>query len=57
MLNDNPELASTGPPDVLTTCVRYSAAGTRLVALEKTSSGPVTSRICADANVTTATRS
>ena len=54
--NSRPQLASTGPPVVVTTSVRYRADGRNREALENTSKGPVTSRICAWANVTTTTR-
>ena len=43
--NSSPQLARTGPPPVVTTWVRYRTAGRNREALEKTSSGPVTSRI------------
>ena len=43
--NSSPQLARTGPPRVVTTWVRYRTAGRKREALEKTSSGPVTSRI------------
>jgi hypothetical protein len=55
-VNWRPQLASTGPPVVVTTSVRYRADGRNREALENTSKGPVTSRICASGNVTMTTR-
>ena len=43
--NSSPQLAVTGPPREVTTSVWYVTDGRNRPALEKTSSGPVTSRI------------
>src|SRR4051794_16710083 len=56
VVNSRPLVDSTGPPATLTSCVSYWAASTNLVVLEKTSSGPVTSRIWAESKVTMTTR-
>ena len=53
--NSSPQLARTGPPRVVTTWVRYRTAGRKREALEKTSRGPVTSRIWAESKVTMTT--
>ena len=47
-----PAAGQDGAAARLTTWVRYEAAGRNRVALENTSSGPVTSRICAVGKVT-----
>ena len=54
--NSRPQLALTGPPPVVTTSVRYAADSTKREAVENTSRGPVTSRICAASKVTMTTR-
>ena len=56
VLNSMPLEEETIPPVTLTSSVWYAAASTKRVAVENTSRGPVTSRICAELKVTMTTR-